>query len=279
MVLKSYAKINLTLSVNKRLKSGFHNIQSIYCLIDLNDKIFIKKNKNKNFDRVSFTGPFSKDINKSNNSVKKVLNVMRKNKIIHDYYSVKINKKIPVFSGLGGGTSNAATLLKYLTKKSLNKKILSKITKEVGSDLGLFFHNQGYQKNLKSVINLNKKHKLYFLLIFPKIKSSTKSVYSKVKHYSKFKKTFSKSLAFRKKFIELLINSKNDLQFIVEKKHKILRKILVNINKFKGCHFSRMTGSGSTCYGLFVNKNSSLVALKKLREKYPKFWFSIAKTI
>ena len=113
MVLKSYAKINLTLSINNKLKSGLHNIQSIYCLIDLHDKIFLKKNKNKKFDQVSFIGPFSKDINKSNNSVKKVLNVMRKNKIINDFYSVKVNKKIPVFAGLGGGTSNAATLLKH----------------------------------------------------------------------------------------------------------------------------------------------------------------------
>ncbi len=279
MVLKSYAKINLTLSVNKRLKSGLHNIQSIYCLIDLHDKIFLKKIKNKNFDQVSFTGPYSKDINKSNNSVKKVLNVMRKNKIINDYYAVKVIKKIPVFAGLGGGTSNAATLLKQLTKKELNKKILSKITKEVGSDLRLFFHNQGYQKNLRSVIHLKKKHKLNFLLIFPKIKSSTKSVYAKVKNYSNLKKTFNKNLSVRKNFIELLINSKNDLQSIVEKKHKILRKLLFNIHKIEGCHFSRMTGSGSTCYGLFLNKNSSLVALKKLRRKYPKFWLSIAKTI
>ena len=93
------------------------------------------------------------------------------------------------------------------------------------------------------------------------------------------KKPFNKGLALRKNFIELLINSKNDLQSIVEKKHKILGKILQNINEFKGCYFSRMTGSGSTCYGLFVDKNSSLVALKKLRKKYPKFWFSIAKTI
>ena len=279
MVLKSYAKINLTLSVNNKLKSGLHNIQSIYCLINLHDKIFLKKNKNKYFDQVSFTGPFSKDINKSNNSVKKVLKVMRKNKIIHDYYSIKVNKKIPVFAGLGGGTSNAATLLKHLTKKSLNKKILSKITKEVGTDLGLFFHNQGYQKNLRSVIKLNKKHNFHLLLIFPYIKSSTKSVYAKVKNYSKMKKPFNKSLKFRKNFIELLINSKNDLQSIVERKHKILRKLLLSIKEFKGCYFSRMTGSGSTCYGLFVDKNSSLVALKKLRKKYPKFWFSIAKTI
>jgi len=279
MVLKSYAKINLTLSVNKRLKSGLHNIQSIYCLIDLHDKIFLKKIKNKNFDQVSFTGPFSKDINKSNNSVKKVLNAMRKNKIISDYYFVKVNKRIPVFAGLGGGTSNAATLLKQLIKKDLNKKILNKITKEIGSDSRLFFYNQGYQKNLRSVIHLKKKNKFHFLLIFPKIKSSTKSVYAKVKNYSKLKKTYNKNLAVRKNFIELLINSKNDLQSIVEKKHKILRKLLFSINEFKGCYFSRMTGSGSTCYGLFVDKKSSLVALKKLRKKYPKFWFSIAKTI
>ena len=146
MVLNSYAKINLTLSVNKKLKSGLHSIQSIYCLIDLHDKIFLKKIKNKHFDQISFTGPFSKDINKSNNSVKKVLNSMRKNKIINNYYSVKVNKKIPVFAGFGGGTSNAATLLNHLKKKNLNKKTLNKITQEVGSDLRLFFITRGIKK-------------------------------------------------------------------------------------------------------------------------------------
>ena len=139
MILKSYAKLNLTLSVNKKLKIGLHNIQSIYCLIDLYDKISIKKIKNANSDKISFIGSFSKGINKSNNSVQKVLNVMRKNKIIHDYYSVKVNKKIPVYAGLGGGTSNAATLFKFLSKKKLNKKILSEIIKNIGSDFRLFF--------------------------------------------------------------------------------------------------------------------------------------------
>ena len=104
-------------------------------------------------------------------------------------------------------------------------------------------------------------------------------MYSKIKNYSKLKKPINKNLASKSNFIEFLINSRNDLQFIVEKNYKILGKLLLNMNKFRGCHFSRMTGSGSTCYGLFVNKNSSLVALKKLRKKYPKFWFSIAKTI
>ena len=279
MILKSYAKINLTLAVNKRLNIGLHNIQSIYCLINLYDKILIKKIKNTNSDKISFNGRFSKSIDKSNNSVKKILNIMRKNEIINDYYSVRVNKNIPVFAGFGGGTSNAATLLKFLTKKKLNKKILSKIDKEVGSDLRLFFHNQGFQKNLKSVIELKKKHKLHFLLVFPMIKSSTQSVYLKVKNYSKFRLFKNQNLVLRSNFINFIANSKNDLQSVVEKKHKTLRKLLLNISEIKGCHFSRMTGSGSACYGLFTDKNSSIVALKKLRKKYPKFWLSIAKTI
>ena len=279
MILKSYAKINLTLAVNKRLNIGLHNIQSIYCLINLYDKILIKKIKNTNSDKISFNGPFSKSIDKSNNSVKKILNIMRKNEIINNYYSVRVNKNIPAFAGFGGGTSNAATLLKFLTKKKLNRKILSKIDKEVGSDLKLFFHNQGFQKNLKSVIELKKKHKLHFLLVFPMIKSSTQSVYLKVKNYSKFRLFKNKNLVLRSNFINFIANSKNDLQSIVEKKHKTLRKLLLNISEIKGCHFSRMTGSESACYGLFTDKNSSIVALKKLKKKYPKFWLSIAKTI
>ena len=262
MILKSYAKINLTLAVNKRLNIGLHNIQSIYCLINLYDKILIKKIKNTNSDKISFNGPFSKSIDKSNNSVKKILNIMRKNEIINNYYSVRVNKNIPAFAGFGGGTSNAATLLKFLTKKKLNRKILSKIDKEVGSDLKLFFHNQGFQKNLKSVIELKKKHKLHFLLVFPMIKSSTQSVYLKVKNYSKFRLFKNKNLVLRSNFINFIANSKNDLQSIVEKKHKTLKKLLLNISEIKGCHFSRMTGSGSACYGLFTDKNSSIVALK-----------------
>ena len=272
-------KLNLTLTVNKKLKSGLHDIQSIYCLINLHDKIFLKKSKNKHFDQVSFTGPFSKGINKSNNSIKKVLKVMRKNKIIHDYYSVKVNKKIPVFAGLGGGTGNAATLFKHLVKKKINKKIFDKITKEVGSDFRLFSYNFAFQKDLKFVVKLNKKHRLYFLLVFPKIKSSTKSVYLRLKKYSKLKIFKKSNLHSKKDFINYLKNSKNDLQLIVEKKHPIIKNLLKNISSVKGCHLSRMTGSGSSCYGIFDNDRNSKFALRKLKRKFPNFLYFTAKSI
>ena len=117
------------------------------------------------------------------------------------------------------------------------------------------------------------------MLIYPNIKSSTKKVYSSLKKYSKKKVLSSQHFKSKSKIIDHLINSKNDLQLVVEKKHPIIRELLIDIRKIKGCYFSRMTGSGSTCYGLFTNENSSKVALKKIKKKYPKFSFLTVKTI
>ena len=61
MVLKSFSKINLSLSVNKKLKNGLHEIQSYYCLINLSDKISIRKIKQKK-DKILFKGLFVKHI-------------------------------------------------------------------------------------------------------------------------------------------------------------------------------------------------------------------------
>ena len=121
MVLSSYSKINLSLLVNSKQKSGLHSIQSFFCLINLKDKIKIKKINGKS-DKIKFKGPFSKFINKKNNSIKTVLVLLRKLKLISSCYSVVVKKNIPVFAGLGGGTSNAFTVMKYVLRKKLSKK-------------------------------------------------------------------------------------------------------------------------------------------------------------
>jgi len=281
MVLKSHAKINLSLSVNKKLANGLHEIQSFFCLISLFDSISIQKRRDKKkVDKILFKGPFAKNVKNDNNSVKRVLSFLRKNQLISDFYNIKINKKIPVFAGLGGGTSNAAVILKFLMGKKIKKDIFERIVSHVGSDLRLFIQNQGFLKNLKTVVTNPYKHQFYFLLVYPHIKSSTKTVYLNVKGFSK-KRQIKKSQTFKEKnlFIETLIEQKNDLQLIVEKKHPIIKEIIDSIGKKKGCYLSRMTGSGTTCFGLFKNKSYLKAALKSLRTKYPKFWFSTAKTI
>ena len=70
-----------------------------------------------------------------------------------------------------------------------------------------------------------------------------------------------------------------ELQFIAERKYPIIKRLLEDIERQKGCHFSRLTGSGSVCYGLFGDQIVAKKALNKLKSKYPKFWFSLAKTV
>ena len=278
MVLKSFSKINLSLNVNKKLKNGLHEIQSYFCLINLNDKIKIRKIE-KNRDKVVFKGPFAKHIKKSNNSIINILKLLRKLKLISSCYSVNISKKIPVFSGLGGGTSNAAYVLKFLLKGKVTKNILIRSEKKIGSDLRLFFYKQGFLENLKTVKVSQKKYKLFFLLSHPNINCSTREIYSKVKKYSKKIKLKSYKFNNKKKFIKYVLSQKNELQTIVEKKYPIVKKLLIDISAEKGCYFSRISGSGSVCYGLFDNENNAKKALYKIRTKYPKFWLSLAKTV
>ena len=278
MILKSFAKINLSLNVNKKLKNGLHNIQSYFCLINLFDKIIIKKIKGKK-DIVKFQGKFSKHINKKENSILNTLSILREQKIIDKYYSVKIYKNIPVFAGLGGGTSNAACLTKYFNKKDKNKILKNILEKKIGSDFQLFLQKQGFVKNLKEINNFQQKYKLNFLLVFPNIKSSTKYIYSKVKNYSLKSKYSLSKINNKKKFTKLLMASNNDLQKIVEKQYPIIKELLTDISQVKGCYFSRMSGSGSICYGLFENERTAKTALKIVKSKYLNFWFSVAKTI
>ena len=180
---------------------------------------------------------------------------------------------------MGGGTGNAVFILKHLLKKKINESILDQVESKIGSDLKLFFYKQGFLKNLRSIIDLKKKQKLFFVLIQPHVKCSTKEIYSNVRKYSK-KKSLKKNLINTKyNFISHVSRGSNELQSIVEKKYPIVKRLLMNIRNEKGCHFSRMTGSGSVCYGLFNNKPQAKKALNNLRIKYPKFWSSIAKTV
>ncbi len=279
MLIKSFSKINLSLSViNKLKKKGLHEIQSYYCLINLYDQIKLKK-INGPKDIIKFTGEFSKSVDSKNNSVLESLDILRSKKLISDNYKIEINKKIPVFSGMGGGTSNAYFVANHLLKKGVNGQLKKIFMKRIGSDFVLFSSSQGFLSDLNTIKKFNKNYNLHFLLIYPNIQCSTKFVYSKVKKFSKKCKYDFNTISSKRKFKNLILNIKNDLQPIVEKNYPILKRLINQIRNNKGCYFSRMTGSGSICYGVFNSDKSAKGALRKLKQKYPKFWMTIAKTI
>ncbi len=279
MILKSYSKINLTLRVNKKLKhKKLHDIQSYYCLIDLHDEINIKAT-NEAKDKIKFHGKFAKNVNNSKNSIKSTLSILRKRNLVNNYFSILIKKNIPVFGGLGGGTSNSAFLTKYLVKNNMTKSISDTLSKRIGSDFRLFSHNQGFIQNLSKNIKLKKKHNLYFALVYPNIRSSTKLVYSKVKKYSPKSSTRNININKKSMFIKFLAKSNNDLQKIVEINYPKIKRLIEEMGQFEGCCFSRLTGSGSVCYGVFKSRKLAKNALTKIKLKYPKYWSSFAKTI
>ena len=112
--IKSYAKINISLGILNKLKSKFHKIESLFSFLNLHDEIFIKKINDKNH-KIIFYGQFSKGIS-NNNTISNLLKLIEK-KLCGQKYLIKVNKKIPQKSGMGGGSMNASSLLNFLIKE------------------------------------------------------------------------------------------------------------------------------------------------------------------
>ncbi len=278
MKLRSYSKINLSLRVLKKMSSGLHDIQSNSILIDLHDQIKINRSyKNKN--EIFFKGDFARFVNKKDNSIKSIVKYLEKEKIFKSNYKFTITKNIPVFSGLGGGTSNAVTIFRHFQKKKINSKIINELAKTIGSDFKLFLQKQSFQSSLAKVTNYKKSHIINMIVVFPYKLCSTKKIYSNVNSFSKPCKNKYGNILNTKKFIKLISKEKNDLQPIVEKKYPIIKKIMRFLKNQKNCVFSRMTGSGSACFGVFLTKKNAHEALLKVRKKFPVFFSVITKTI
>ena len=114
--LKSWAKINLSLNVIKRLANNHHKIESLITFVQFSDEIKIKSIDEAKH-KISFSGKFSKGIGKQN-TVIRLLNLLEKKKLIKNKkFEIKVTKNIPQKSGMGGGSMNAACILKYLMKK------------------------------------------------------------------------------------------------------------------------------------------------------------------
>lgn len=277
-MLKSYSKINLSLRVIKKLPNKLHDIQSNVFQINLFDEINVKKIKKLN-DNIIFFGPFSKLIDKKDNSISKSLKILRSKNLIKGNYEIRIKKNIPTFAGLGGGTSNSAYIVKYFLRNKIKKLKYSDYEKLVGSDFRLFFNKQSYQKSLKKILKYKKNFNFHIVLTYPNIRCSTKLIYSKVRKYKRPLKINYATLKDKEKFCELIANQQNDLQTIVEKKFPIIKKLAIFISSQKGCILSRMSGSGSVCFGIFKSQKNAKLSYGKIKSKFPHFWHIITKTI
>ena len=274
--INSRAKINLNLNIiRKSKKKKLHLIESLVCFVNLSDKIFINKSKSK-YHKVKFIGKFSKKITKKN-TVTKLLSLLDKDNVLKNKYKILVKKEIPLQSGMGGGSMNAANILKYFFKKKLiNSKKLKKYSLKIGSDVILGLNSKAkilYRDgSIKEVTDIKKYH---ILIVKPAFGCSTKKIYSSNKTFSKSEFNISKEKIVK----NVILNGKNDLEKSAFNLYPALKKIKNLLNQNEKANFVRMTGSGSAIIMYFNSNKFAKNALKIYKRKLNNCLCIITKTI
>ena len=116
-------------------------------------------------------------------------------------------------------------------------------------------------------------------MVYPFLRSSTKDVYSKLNKFKRIQNKNNYRSNSRLDLVSRLKLENNSLEKVVISKFPLVKKILKELELIKNCEFSRLTGSGSACFGLFLNKRDGALALKQIKKRFPKFWCVLSKTI
>lgn len=270
--VKSGAKINIGLRVLSKRKDGYHNIETIFYPVKIQDKLEIKiRNLPEKFKSNLIKVSTSSNLrigNKKNICYKAAelffekFVITSKNEVL-----IKIDKKIPAGAGLGGGSGNAATVLSVLMKhfeKEISgfsqirkNRILNNISLMLGSDVPFFLagdkaaYGTGRGEKLKQIPGFKIRDKI--LIVNPGIHVSTPLAYKDLKIRESKRKILDKSIKFDTQDERLMIN---DFERVVFKKHPEIERIKIDILKL-GASFALMSGSGSSVYGIFKKKDLS----------------------
>jgi len=276
--IKSHAKINLALNITGK-NTKLHKIETVVSFIDLHDLIYLKQINKKNH-KISFKGKFSKNINEIN-TVTTLFKLLDNNNALNNKkFEIKITKNIPQESGMGGGSMNAASLIRFFISKKiikLNKNELIDLTSKIGSDviLGVKFNNTILSSDGK-IKRFDKSIKLHTLVVKPDFGCSTRYIFSKVRKFTKAQFNFPTESIFK---IKNLISLNNDLEKIAFHKYPKLKKIKFFLLTMPNNIFVRMSGSGSSIVAYFYSKSDCGNAYKLFRREFNGNWCIISKTI
>ncbi|MCE2992656.1 MAG: 4-(cytidine 5'-diphospho)-2-C-methyl-D-erythritol kinase [Alphaproteobacteria bacterium] len=259
--LQSKAKINLFLNLTGKRENGYHLLESFFALLDLYDLVSIYETKS--IDEVIVTQN-SCHLKIDDNIVCKVLSYLREHGYIDNYFKIVIEKNIPLGGGLGGSSTNAAAVLTSLNQyMNLPEHKLLEIGLKFGADVPFFIKNQnafvsGIGENIKPVkLGLN----VHLLIIKPDFAISSKDCYQL--GFDKFTNPIDLDL-----IKDQIMFGNNDLEKNAIKLNDTIKDILLEIKERVGCRLSRMTGSGSCCFGIFESEDSALSAKKYFDEKF-----------
>lgn len=264
MKVRAYAKLNLYLKVISECEDGYHFLEMLNTKIDFYDELDIEIS-NTNKHSVVTNGA---SIDEENNLVYLALLEIDSIRNIPKI-SVKIKKNIYSQAGLGGGSTDAAKVIRWVNdtyELSITKKELETISNNIGADIYYcYFDCPMIVKGRGCIVERIPNQEYYVLLINPRINCSTKNVFSEL--------VLNNKISYINKFVDAYQNNDidginkyfvNDLEEAAFKVSPELKKFNVKLKEIDD--YFKMTGSGSNYYYL----SNDLEKLKQLLEKVEK---------
>lgn len=254
MITYPNAKINIGLNVTERRPDGYHNLETVFYPINLQDALELNTIEGDAPEceyKIKVTGTIL-DGAPEDNLVVKAYKLLRKD-FKFPAQKIHLHKHIPIGAGLGGGSSDAASIIKMLNEKftlGLTSEQMQKYAVQIGADCPFFIDNKPVFAtgigNIFTPFNLSLSGKS-IVLVKPDIFVSTRDAYAKVvPQPSKYQLTE----LLQQPLDEWKYNVFNDFEKSVFSKYPEIAAIKDRLYDL-GAKYASMSGSGSAVYGIF----------------------------
>ena len=269
----SRVKVNLYLHIIGKRADGYHNLDSLVAFPEIGDEILVSPSNSIN---LKITGKSKKELNEKENLILKAIKLLKNRKMGADIHLIK---DTPISAGLGGGSSNAAVSLKLLSKlwnvplPSINELVL------LGADIPVCMdwrlqRMQGIGEKNSFVVSPDS---LWIVLLNNGDRVPTSTVFQGLAQNEFSGLVNVPRLNEKNILIKFLKSTRNDLEKSAIKNYPAINDLINSLNLTSGCLVARMSGSGSTCFGLFEKKHEAEKAKKLLFNKFPNAWIKVAK--
>jgi len=256
----SPAKVNLYLKVLSRRPDGYHDLQSLVDLVSVYDTIHIEDISGDEIVIDDDRGILPRG---EENTVYRAVRMLREAAGVRKGVRVFIEKRIPIGSGLGGPSSNAATVLKALSARwepGLSNEDLNGIGSRVGADVPLFLHGGScIMEGIGDVITPVRLPRVWYVIVYPNVSVSTKAVYEGLRIVLTKKQNDIKLMENFSTPRQIAGILENDLEYVALTLCPQIQGIKDALKGTKTLG-SLMSGSGSSVFAVFENEHDATQA-------------------
>lgn len=278
LVERAPAKINLTLAVLGRRRDGYHALDSLVVFAREADRLTLKPGTTLS---LTVRGATARQAGPTgDNLVIKAARALAAEVPGLKLGRFTLEKRLPVAAGIGGGSADAGAALRLLARANrlkLSDARLRRVAARIGADVPVCLDPRprgmrGIGEILSAPLDLPK---LPGVLVNPGVAVPTKDVFAilGLKRGGRLKRARQTSIpGDRDLLIEALAEQSNDLEPAAIKLQPIIAGVLAALRAEPGCKLARMSGSGATCFGLFVSPKVAGAAARKIRRAHPRWW-------